>query len=98
MASRHDVRGSPAGNRYVLLIPVIHAQKCLFPLENYSGNHMTVSSPFGSRILADDIIDALGFFDTWEDRYKYIIDLGKELPPMAQEKKDDQHLVRGCQS
>lgn len=59
---------------------------------------MTVSSPFGSRILADDIIDALGFFDTWEERYKYIIDLGKELPPLAQEKKDDQHLVRGCQS
>src|SRR5690606_32525954 len=59
---------------------------------------MTVSSPFGARILAEDIIDALGFFDTWEERYKYIIDLGKELPPMEQEKKDDQHLVRGCQS
>ncbi len=59
---------------------------------------MTVTSPFGSSIRADDIIDALGFFDTWEERYKYIIDLGKELPPMAPEKKDEQHLVRGCQS
>lgn len=59
---------------------------------------MTVTSPFGSSIRADDIIDALGFFDTWEERYKYIIDLGKELPPMAPEKKDGQHLVRGCQS
>ena len=59
---------------------------------------MTATSPFGSSIRADDIIDALGFFDTWEERYKYIIDLGKELPPMAPEKKDEQHLVRGCQS
>lgn len=55
-------------------------------------------SPFGSSITADDIIDTVGFFDSWEDRYKYIIDLGKELPEMPAEKKDDAHLVRGCQS
>lgn len=56
------------------------------------------TSPFGSTITADDIIDTVGFFDSWEDRYKYIIDLGKELPEMSIEKKDDAHLVRGCQS
>lgn len=55
-------------------------------------------SPFGSTITADDIIDTVGFFDNWEDRYKYIIDLGKELPPMDAAKKDEIHLVRGCQS
>lgn len=55
-------------------------------------------SPFGSTITADDIIDTVGFFDNWEDRYKYIIDLGKELPPMHAAKKDEIHLVRGCQS
>ncbi len=56
------------------------------------------TSPFGSTITADDIIDTVGFFDSWEDRYKYIIDLGKELPEMEAAKKDDVHLVRGCQS
>ena len=56
------------------------------------------SNPFGTSITADDIVDALSFFESWEDRYKYIIDLGKELPAMPDEKKDDMHLVRGCQS
>lgn len=56
------------------------------------------TNPFGSTITAGDIIDTVGFFDSWEDRYKYIIDLGKELPVMDAGKKDDAHLVRGCQS
>ncbi len=56
------------------------------------------ANPFGSTITADEIIDTVGFFDSWEDRYKYIIDLGKELPVMDAAKKDDAHLVRGCQS
>ncbi len=56
------------------------------------------SNPFGTSITADDILDTLGFFDSWEDRYRYIIDLGKELPPMDDALKDDDHLVRGCQS
>ena len=54
--------------------------------------------PFGESITTNDIIDTLGFFDTWEDRYRYIIDLGKDLPPMDASFKDDQHLVKGCQS
>jgi cysteine desulfuration protein SufE len=56
------------------------------------------TNPFGTTITVDDIIDTVGFFDSWEDRYKYIIDLGKELPTMDEAKKDDVHLVRGCQS
>jgi len=53
---------------------------------------------FGIDISADDIIENLSFFDSWEERYKYIIDLGKELPPMAVELKSEVNLVRGCQS
>ena len=55
-------------------------------------------NPFGVTITTDDIVDSLGFFDSWEERYKYIIDLGKELPGIAPEKKTDANLVRGCQS
>jgi len=56
------------------------------------------NNPFGISITPEDIIDALGFFDDWEERYKYIIDLGKELPPMEEAKKTESNLVRGCQS
>jgi len=55
-------------------------------------------NPFGTSITGDDIIETLTFFDSWEERYRYIIDLGRELPPMADNKKDETHLVRGCQS
>lgn len=45
-----------------------------------------------------DILDTLSFFDSWEERYKYIIDLGKELPIMDSALKTDQTIVHGCQS
>ena len=54
--------------------------------------------PFGVSITSDDIVETLGFFDDWEERYRYLIDLGKELPEMPAEKQTDEHLIRGCQS
>lgn len=53
---------------------------------------------FGTDISADDIIDTLAFFDNWEERYKYIIELGKELAPIDESLRNDNFLVRGCQS
>jgi cysteine desulfuration protein SufE len=55
-------------------------------------------NPFGTSIKTEDIIDTLGFFDSWEDRYKYIIDLGKELPGIDPAKQTEVYLIRGCQS
>lgn len=55
-------------------------------------------NPFGRTIKAEDVIETLGFFDDWEDRYKYIIDLGKELPAMADDLHTEERLIRGCQS
>ena len=55
-------------------------------------------NPFGHSISSDDIVDTLGFFDSWEDRYKYIIDLGRDLPPMPATLHTEDRLVRGCQS
>jgi len=57
-----------------------------------------VTSAFGSDITPEEIIDTLSFFDSWEERYKYIIDLGKQLPPMADELKTSERLIAGCQS
>lgn len=57
-----------------------------------------VSSPFGTKITPEEIIDTLSFFDGWEERYKYIIDLGKQLPAMDDSLKTDERLIAGCQS
>lgn len=46
----------------------------------------------------DEIRDAFAFFDTWEDKYRFVIDLGKALPQLPAEARTDAHLVRGCQS
>jgi len=59
---------------------------------------MTTKNRFGTEITPEDIVDALSFFDNWEDRYKYIIDLGKELPPLDEQWRREENLVRGCQS
>ena len=46
----------------------------------------------------EDIVDDLGFFDDWEDRYRYLIDLGRALPEFDPASRTEDHLVRGCQS
>jgi cysteine desulfuration protein SufE len=55
-------------------------------------------SPFGSEIKSGDIKDTLIFFDDWEDRYRYIIDLGKELSTVPVSYRTDENLIVGCQS
>ena len=47
---------------------------------------------------SQDIIDDLEFFDDWEQRYQYIIDLGKAIPGLTEEQKLPERLVKGCQS
>ena len=46
----------------------------------------------------DTIRESFEFFDSWEDKYRFVIDLGRELPSLADSDKVDQNLVRGCQS
>jgi cysteine desulfuration protein SufE len=42
--------------------------------------------------------DELDMFDDWMDRYQFIIDLGRKLPPFPEAWQDDAHRVPGCQS
>lgn len=46
----------------------------------------------------DQILEDLEFFDSWEERYKYIIDLGKSLAPFPEKLRISERLVKGCQS
>ena len=47
---------------------------------------------------SQEIIDDIAFFDDWEQRYQYIIDLGKAIPGLSDEQKNSDRLVKGCQS
>ncbi|MFK7840595.1 MAG: SufE family protein [Bdellovibrionales bacterium] len=46
----------------------------------------------------EDLIENFSFFDDWEERYRYLIDLGRNLPKMDDNLKTEQNLVRGCTS
>jgi cysteine desulfuration protein SufE len=47
---------------------------------------------------SEEIVDDLAFFDDWEQRYQYIIDLGKQIPGLSEEARTPDKLVKGCQS
>jgi len=44
------------------------------------------------------IAEEFGYFGDWSERYQYLIDLGRKLPPFPGEWKTDQHRLHGCQS
>ncbi|MFM7666756.1 MAG: SufE family protein [Bacteroidota bacterium] len=44
------------------------------------------------------IIDEFSMFDDWMEKYEYIIDLGKDLPQLSENQKDDTQIIEGCQS
>jgi cysteine desulfuration protein SufE len=50
------------------------------------------------RAAQGEIIASFRLFPEWLDRYQYLIDLGKKLPPLAAEEKTDDKLLAGCQS
>lgn len=57
----------------------------------------TIASP-GADQAQQDIIDEFAFFGDWTERYQYLIDLGKQLPPFAEDRKTEAYRVHGCQS
>lgn len=48
--------------------------------------------------IEQEIIEEFSLFDSWDDKYEYIIDLGKKLPELDDQYKTDENRVRGCQS
>ncbi|WP_279100460.1 SufE family protein [Bartonella apis] len=46
----------------------------------------------------NDILESFSMLDDWEDRYRYVIELGRELPPYPEEARDETHKVPGCVS
>ena len=50
------------------------------------------------QVIEKEIVDEFSLFDSWDDKYEYIIDLGKKLEPLEDQYKIDENKVRGCQS
>ena len=49
-------------------------------------------------MAVEELIETFELFDDWEDRYRYVIDLGKKLPAMPAEEMIEENKVRGCMS
>lgn len=56
------------------------------------------NNPLGTSTTLEDVFDAFELLDDWEDRYAFIIDLGKQLPPFPDSERCEKNYVHGCQS
>jgi cysteine desulfuration protein SufE len=54
--------------------------------------HKTISG------IENEIIEEFSLFDSWEDKYEYIIDMGKKLAPLDEPHKKEDNRIKGCQS
>lgn len=48
--------------------------------------------------IQEDIIDEFSMFDDWDERFQYVIDLGKSLPLIDAQFKTEDNIIKGCQS
>ena len=46
----------------------------------------------------DEIVENFSLLEDWEDRYRYVIELGRELAPLAEDLKNEENKVPGCAS
>lgn len=49
-------------------------------------------------MMLDNICADFEFLDNWEDRYRYVIELGRSLPPLPEAERTEANKVRGCAS
>ena len=62
---------------------------CKFAAKHYT---MTIED------VQNEIIDEFSMFEDWEERYQYMIDLGKTLPLIEDQYKTEDNIIKGCQS
>ena len=57
-----------------------------------------LNNPLGKDTTLEDVLDGFEFLDDWEERYAFIIDLGKQLPAFPDDERRDENYVHCCQS
>lgn len=50
------------------------------------------------KAIQEELIDEFSMFEDWEERYQYMIDLGKSLPLIDEQFKTPENIIKGCQS
>ena len=50
------------------------------------------------KAIQEEIVDEFAMFEEWDERYQYVIDLGKTLPLVDEQYKTDENIIKGCQS
>lgn len=50
------------------------------------------------KAIQEEIVDEFSMFEDWEERFQYVIDLGKTLPLIDPQYKIDENTIKGCQS
>ena len=48
--------------------------------------------------IQNEIVEEFDIFDTWMDKYEYLIELGKSVPKINEENKKEENIIKGCQS
>ena len=48
--------------------------------------------------IEKNLIEDFSMFETWEEKYEYIIDIGKKLAPLGEQFKTEEYKIKGCQS
>ena len=48
--------------------------------------------------IQEQIVEEFEIFDTWMDKYEYLIELGKSVPVIDEKNKTDDNIIKGCQS
>jgi cysteine desulfuration protein SufE len=56
------------------------------------------TTPLPIAAIEEEIIDEFSLFDNWEDKYEYLIDIGKKLAPLENQHKKEENKIKGCQS
>ena len=59
---------------------------------------MSQMSQMSQAERAAELVESFEMFDAWEDRYRFLIDLGRDLPPFPDAEKIEANIVHGCQS
>jgi cysteine desulfuration protein SufE len=67
-------------------------------LAEIADNKSMLNNTMSINEVQDKIIEEFSIFDDWMDKYNFIIELSKELPPFNPENKTKQNLINGCQS
>ncbi|ENZ80609.1 MULTISPECIES: SufE family protein [Caulobacter] len=59
---------------------------------------MSTSSPGAIDTALNDLADEFELLGDWEERYRYVIELGKDLAPLTDAERSEENKVRGCAS